>query len=188
MIQGQLDIPLNARGRRQAEALAGRLSRVPLEVIYTSDLSRANETAGMVAARQPGEIPLVATPELRELDYGLWEGLTRSEVAMRFTEDWRTWNKGGRIGSPTGGEDALSLAKRAGRAFDAAVREGKTVLISTHRVTLRTILCHALGLEQTSRNQFAVMNCSLSALECHPEYRPRLILLNDTCHMDGMEI
>ena len=188
MIQGQVDIPLNARGRRQAEALAGRLSRVPLEVIYTSDLSRANETAGMVAARQPGEVPLVAMPDLRELDYGLWEGLTRSEVAGRFAEDWRIWNKGGRIGSPTGGEDALSMAGRAGRAFDAAVLERKTVLISTHRVTLRTILCHALGLEQTFRNQFAVMNCSLSALECHPEYRPRLILLNDTCHLDGMEI
>jgi broad specificity phosphatase PhoE len=183
-----VDIPLNARGRRQAESLAGRLSTVPLDVIYTSDLSRANETARIVAARQPGEVPVAAMPELRELAYGQWEGLTRSEVAMRFKEDWRIWNKGGRIGSPTGGEDSPSLAGRAGRAFDAAVQERKTVLISTHRVTLRTILCHALGLEQTFRNRFVVMNCSLSALECHPEYRPRIILLNDICHLDGIEI
>jgi broad specificity phosphatase PhoE len=130
---------------------------------------------------------VAAMPELRELDYGLWEGLTRSEVSMRFKEDWKTWNQGGRIGSPTGGEDSFSLAGRAGRAFDAAVQERKTVLISTHRVTLRTILCYALGLEQSFRNRFVVMNCSLSALECHPEYRPRIILLNNTCHLDGVE-
>lgn len=168
--------------------MAGHLSTVPLDLIYTSDLSRAKETARIVAARQQGEVPVVAMPELRELDYGLWEGLTRSEAAMRFKEDWRSWNKGGRIGSPTGGEDTLSLVRRAGRAFDAAVQERKTVLISTHRVTLRTILCHALELEQSFRNRFVVMNCSLSALECHPEYRPRIILLNNTCYLDGVGI
>jgi broad specificity phosphatase PhoE len=131
---------------------------------------------------------VVAMPELRELAYGLWEGLTRAEVAVRFKEDWKIWNKGGRTGSPTGGEDSLSLAGRAGRVFDAAVQERKTILISTHRVTLRTILCYALGLELALRNRFAVMNCSLSALECHPEYRPRLMLLNDTCHLDGVDV
>ncbi len=94
-------------------------------MIYTSDLSRASETAKIIAARQPGKVPVVAMPELRECDYGLWEGLTRSEVAVRFAEDWKIWNKGGRIGSPTGGEDSLSLAGRAGRAFDAAVQGRK---------------------------------------------------------------
>lgn len=157
-------------------------------MIYTSDLNRASETAKLVAARQPGEVPVVAMPELRECDYGLWEGLTRPEVAVRFKEDWEIWNTGGRTGSPTGGEDSISLAGRGGRAFDSAVQEGKTVLISTHRVTLRAILCHALGLEQAFRDRFVVMNCSLSALECRPEYRPRLIFLNDTRHLDGVEI
>ena len=157
-------------------------------MIFTSDLSRASETANIIAARQPGKVPVVATPELRECNYGLWEGLTRPEVAVRFAEDWRIWNKGGRTGSPTGGEDSLSLAGRGSRAFDAAAREEKTVLISTHRVTLRVILCYALGLEQAFRDRFVVMNCSLSALECRPEFRPRLIFLNDTCHLNGVEI
>ena len=157
-------------------------------MIYTSDLNRASETAKIIAEHQPGKVPVVAMPELRECNYGLWEGLTRHEVAVRFAEDWKIWNKGGRTGSPTGGEDSLSMAGRGGRAFDAAVQERKTVLISTHRVTLRTILCYALELEQSFRNRFVVMNCSLSALECHPEYRPRIILLNDTCHLDGVGI
>jgi broad specificity phosphatase PhoE len=183
-IQGHTDIPLNARGRVQAEALGSRLAATPLDRIYTSDLARARETAGIIAAAQPLEISVETTQDLRECNYGRWEGLTRDEVSRQFEEDWKNWIKGGRIGSPTGGEDFLSLVLRAGRAFDTASKGQKTVLISTHRVTLRAILCHALGLDHAMRDRFVVLNCSLSALECHPEHRPRIILLNDTCHLE----
>lgn len=157
-------------------------------MIYTSDLSRARETAETIAARQPGEVSVVATPELRECNYGLWEGLTQAEVTVRFAEDWDNWNRSRLTESPTGGEDFLSLTRRAARAFDAAVQGGKTVLISTHRGTLRAILCHALGLDPTDRDRFLVMNCSLSALECRPRRRPRLILLDDTSHLDAVSL
>jgi broad specificity phosphatase PhoE len=185
-IQGKTDIPLNARGRRQAEALARCLADVPLELIYTSDLSRARITAETIAARRPREIPVVAMPELRECDYGLWEGLTRPEAAGRFPDDWSDWIKRGGAGRPTGGEDVLSLAGRTGRVFEQAVGEGKTVLISAHRGSLRAILCHALGLDQTFRDRFFFANCSISALECRPEHGPNLLFLNDTCHLDGV--
>jgi len=153
-------------------------------VIYTSDLSRTRETAEIIAARQPGEVSVVMMPDLRECNYGLWEGLTRAEVALRFAEDWDNWNKRGLTESPTGGENFLSLARRAGRAFDAAVQERKRVLISTHRGTLRAVLCHALRLDPADRDRFLAMNCSLSALECRPRRRPRLILLDDTSHLE----
>jgi broad specificity phosphatase PhoE len=186
-IQGHTDIPLNTRGRGQAESLGSRLAIVPLDTIYTSDLVRARETAEIIAASQPREIPVAIMPDLRECNYGRWEGLTREEVSQQFEGDWKDWIKGGRIGSPTGGEDFISLVRRAGRAFDMAVNEQKTALISTHRVTLRAILCYALGLDHALRDRFVVLNCSLSALECHPAHRPRLILLNDTCHLDDIE-
>jgi broad specificity phosphatase PhoE len=176
---------LNARGKLQAEALAKRLADVPLELIYTSDLGRARITAEMIAAGRPREVPVVITPQLRECDYGLWEGMTRPDVAIRFPGDWNEWMKRGGASRPTGGEDSLSLAGRAGRVFDEAVREEKTVLIAAHRGSLRAILCHALGLEQTFRDRFFVENCSISALECRPGHPPCLMFLNDTCHLDG---
>jgi broad specificity phosphatase PhoE len=156
-----------------------------LDVIYTSDLSRTRQTAEMIAAQQRAETPVVMSPDLRECDYGLWEGMTRAEVAVRFAEDWDKWNKRVLTESPTGGENYLSLANRAGRAFDEAVRIGKTVLISTHRGTLRAILCHALRIDPADRDRFLVKNCSLSALECRPSHPPRLILLDDTSHLDA---
>ncbi len=174
---------MNDCGRAQAEALAVRLASVPLETIYTSDLGRSLETTRIIAAAQPREVKIVSTPGLRECHYGLWEGLTRREAAQRFPEDMAAWRRGGGIGRPPGGEDFLTLASRAGRVFDEAAREGKTALISAHRGPLRAILCHALGFEQTFRGRFLLTNCSLTALECHPEYPPRLILLNDTCHL-----
>jgi len=124
-------------------------------------------------------------PELRECDYGLWEGLTVEEIAQRFQEDWENWLKGGRLGSATGGEDFFTLERRAGLAFDAAAQSGKTVLICAHRGPLRAILCQALGLDRTKRSRFFLTNCSLTALECHPEHLPRLLFLNDTCHLAG---
>ncbi|MHB8771524.1 MAG: histidine phosphatase family protein [Syntrophales bacterium] len=184
-IQGHSDIPLNDRGMRQAEALAARLAAVPLEIIYTSDLSRARVTAELIARRQPRPVAIMARPELRECDYGSWEGLTRPEAAARFPEEWRDWQAG--EGRPTGGEDIAALAGRTGRIFAEAVGNGKgAVLISAHRGSLRTILCHALGIAQDFRDRFDIANCSVSALECPPAGRPLLQFLNDTCHLEGV--
>lgn len=163
--------------------MANRLADISLDLIYTSDLGRACNTAERIAARQHREVPVMMMPELRECNYGLWEGLTRPEVAGRFPGDWTNWAEGKGIERPTGGEDFPSLARRAGSVFDAAVREGKTILISAHLGPLRAILCHALGIEPILRNRFFVANCSLSALECRPEHQPRLMFLNDTCHL-----
>lgn len=176
---------MNERGLRQAQALARRLASVPLDLIYTSDLGRVAETTRIVAAAQPREVPIEPAPDLRECNYGLWEGLKRVEVARRFPDDWAKWQEG--IGRPSGGEDFIALAKRSGRVFDRAAAEGRTVLISTHRGPIRAILCHALGLDQTFRQCFQVTNCSLSALEVHPSHRTRLILLNETSHLNGAD-
>ncbi len=170
---------------RQAEALAARLAAVPLEIIYASDLSRARLTAELIARQQPRSVAVVARPELRECDYGLWEGLTRPEAADRFPAEWRDWKAGG--GHPTGGETIASLAGRTGRLFAEATGNGKaTVLISAHRGSLRTILCHALGIAQAFRDRFEIANCSVSALECPPDGQAHLLFLNDTCHLAGV--
>ncbi len=140
-------------------------------------------TAELIASRQPRAVPVMARPELRECDYGLWEGLTLTEAARRFPDDWKDWQRRGGSSRPTGGEELTALTRRTGRVFDEAAGEEKTVLISGHRGSLRTILCHALGIEPTFRDRFSIANCSLSALECRPERRPLLMFLNDTCHL-----
>ena len=76
-LQGHTDRPLSEYGRRQARELAGELEGEELEAIYSSDLARARETAEIVGERLG--LPVVLDPDLREKDWGTWEGLTAVE-------------------------------------------------------------------------------------------------------------
>src|SRR5437764_266405 len=91
--QGHADRPLNETGREQAEALAEELAGERIDVVYTSDLLRARETAEIVAARLGADV--VALRELREIDVGEWEGLTWPEIEERFPEGARRWHEHG---------------------------------------------------------------------------------------------
>ena len=76
-LQGHTDRPLSDFGRRQARELADRLEGEKLEAIYSSDLVRARETAEIVGERLG--LPVVLDADLREKDWGTWEGLTSVE-------------------------------------------------------------------------------------------------------------
>jgi broad specificity phosphatase PhoE len=91
-LQGHTDTPLNELGRRQALTLADELAGDGIEAVYSSDLARARETAEIVAGRLG--LPVVLDPDLREKDWGTWEGLTgaereRVELAGETTEAHR---------------------------------------------------------------------------------------------------
>ena len=83
-VQGQTDTPLNATGLAQAHALASSLSCVPLDAVYSSDLARARMTAETVA--EPHGLPVEVEVDLREKDFGTWEGLTDVEISQPVSE------------------------------------------------------------------------------------------------------
>jgi broad specificity phosphatase PhoE len=76
-LQGHTDRPLNDCGRRQAKALAGRLAAERIDAVYASDLSRARETAEILGEKLG--LAVVVDPDLREKNWGTWEGLTSDE-------------------------------------------------------------------------------------------------------------
>jgi probable phosphoglycerate mutase len=89
--QGQTDIGLNGSGRAQAAALAERLAGHGIAHVSASDLSRARQTAEIVA-RRLGVATVAVDHALRERGFGVFEGLTREECAQRFPDSWRaTW-------------------------------------------------------------------------------------------------
>jgi probable phosphoglycerate mutase len=143
--QGFADRPLNERGRAQAEELADRLAELPLDAVYSSDLQRARDTAAAVARRhglQPAELP-----ELREVNVGSWEGLTREEAETRFPDGFRRWQNGG-----TGWDDGESYGEMSRRVIGAASSiadryPGGRVLVVAHGGPIRAIHAAALGLD-----------------------------------------
>ncbi len=143
--QGHTDRPLTDRGRAQAQALAERLDGTELESVYSSDLTRARETAAAVAERKG--IELRTLPELREVDVGSWAGLTKAEAEARFPEAFERW-KHGHVGW-TDGETYEAMTERVTAALRriAAEHENAPVLVVSHGGPIRALHATALGLD-----------------------------------------
>lgn len=122
--QGHADVPLNDRGREQAYALAETLAGETIDAIYTSDLSRARETADILGARLG--VTVVVDPDLREIDVGPLEGLTADE--SRAVEGWP--------GEPI--EEHSDRVMRALGRIAAAHPQGR-VLAVTHGGSMRRV-------------------------------------------------
>jgi broad specificity phosphatase PhoE len=128
-LQGHTDRPLNEYGRRQAQRLADELAGEELEAIYSSDLARARETAEIVGERLG--LPVVLDPDLREKNWGTWEGLTpveRDAVEL--------------VGEST--EEHTERTLRALRRIAGRHPDGR-VLVVTHGGSLRRVQVEVLG-------------------------------------------
>jgi broad specificity phosphatase PhoE len=139
-VQGHADRPLNDTGREQARAIAEELARETIDAIYTSDLARARETAELIAER--AGVPFVLEPQLREIDVGEWQGLTRAEIEEQFPEGMRSWHERGHGWEE--GETYEELAERVLTALDRIVRAhpGGRVVVVGHGGTIRAIRAH----------------------------------------------
>lgn len=186
--QGVSDVALSPLGRQQAERLGERLRREEIHACYSSELKRAIDTAGIALAGRSAP-DIVPRPELRELHFGIFEGLTADEIDAshaREFEEWsqrRTWRGMTQL-SPPGGESLEQLEARL-IPFVAEVadrhRDG-TVLLVCHNGPLRVAVCHWLGLGIDHWWQLQTDYAGLTVLEKGPRGRV-MTLFNDTCHL-----
>lgn len=141
--QGHSDRPLTERGREQAHALADLVASEEIDAVYTSPLSRARDTAEIVAAR--AGLEPIALPELREVDTGSWSGLSRADVEARFPEGFSRWRSGG--SGWEGGETYEEMAERVIGALRTIAEDHPDgrVLIVSHGGPIRAIHAAAEG-------------------------------------------
>lgn len=139
--QGQADVPLNATGRAQAEALATQLQGRTFMALYTSDLQRARETADILA--RVVALPVQGEPRLREINQGEWEGQLVTAIKTRYTELWAQRTTDPANLRPPGGETVAEVAARMYAALDdiAYAHPNESVLIVSHGLALATVLC-----------------------------------------------
>ena len=181
-IQGKTDIPLNEAGLRQAEFLAAALENRKLEAVYASPLSRALATAELVA-RQSG-LTVQILPQLREVDFGLWEGKGWREVEASYGEDFRRWDQDPARAAPTGGESRESCKKRCRQAIEELIRrEEHCVALVAHGGILVHLIDYLLR-NQMQRERIIVKNARISTVEYDPQTGlGTLLVLNDTAHL-----
>ncbi len=181
--QGQSNTPLNETGLHQAEQIAKRLSKETIHAIYSSDLSRALDTANKIQALQPTAKTVITDTRWRELSFGDWEGLTYQEMSAQSPELFKAWMKDPLTVSTPNGETLAQLAERVKAAFDEIKREHKdqTVLVVAHSGSLQSLLAVTLGVDLNRYWQFRISQASLSELNVY-EDSVVLNLLNDISH------
>lgn len=183
-VQGQIDIPLNATGRRQANAAAHGVAGHEFSALYSSDLLRAHQTAETMARSR--RLPLRLEAALRERHYGILQALTAEEARVRHPQASQRHAERDPDYTFEGGENLVEFARRVMDGFEALVRRhaGETILVVTHGGVLDILYRHATGRTLQGKRDFAVPNAALNWLE-HDAEGWRVLLWADRRHLEA---
>lgn len=181
--RGRVEIELNETGRKQARLAADRLAAMGLAAIYSSPLRRAVDTASPTA--EAAGMPVMEAPEISDVDYGAWQGLTVAEAGERYPEVFSTWRQAPEAVRFPGGEGMQDVYDRASRFVDSlqAKHAGQAVALVSHIVVCRMLITHFLGIGPGRFWKFGLGHCSLSIFEVRDDGLPIATAINDVCHL-----
>lgn len=180
---GETDVLLSDAGRQQLHLLAARLKDEPIEAVYASPMKRTVESAEILCA--PHRKPVTTRNELREISHGRWEQLTRAEVEKQFPDEYMQWEADPFSFAPQGGETGIAVTARALPVIleIVASHPSGTVLVVSHKATIRLLLSSLLGFDPRSyRDRLEQNPACLNILDFKGATRARLVLFNDISH------
>ena len=164
-MQGHTDIPLNTNGEKQAQAIAKDLKNIQLDIIYSSPLSRALDTATIINNHH--KTKLITDNALRERQFGELEGKTYEEInayhpSLLFNASWNFPNY-----RPPGGESVNDIKTRVSAFAQNILKknQGKSILIVSHGVTLRILIGTFIGVPPEQLTQLRIKNAALTVIE-----------------------
>ena len=174
---GCSDPGLNEAGRRQVERLIPAIAAREPDRVYSSPLRRALQTAGPIA-RSVG-LPLLVDRRLREVDYGVWDGLSKGEVERDFLPAWQAFQSDPVRNTPPGSEPLGSVQERAESVLGHLL-PGTSILVA-HKTFLRVLLCLIRGESLNTYRSLDLRLASISVIDLGmSEAKP---VINDTSHL-----
>ena len=183
--QGHWDGKITSLGKKQIDALADRFQGMQIDALYSSDLSRAMETAG---ALQRGRVlKLRTTPELREMCMGAWEGEAWEDIAWRYPDQMKYFSHDPEKLTVPGSERFDHVQQRIEDALlkIAKENEGQTVAVVTHGMAIRCFLCRAMGIPSSGIDGILHGdNTSVSLLEVQ-DGKFNVVFYNDNSHLSA---
>ncbi|MBE0582628.1 MAG: histidine phosphatase family protein [Desulfofustis sp.] len=164
---GSTDIALSPEGMVQVRRSASLLKPIAFDACYCSPLQRCRHTLELLDL---AIAPLISE-ELREIDFGVWEGLTLAQIAERDQENLDRWQRErGRFSFP-GGEGIETFSGRVAGWFDSlAARGQQRVLVVTHAGVIRRALCHLLGLGHDHVYTFGIKEAGVTLINHRPDF------------------
>jgi probable phosphoglycerate mutase len=180
---GSSGVELSDQGRWQAARLGDRLAAQSLAAVYSSPLSRAFDTAAIIAGRCGLDVQ--GREGLREIGHGRWEGKTRDEVEHLYADEYASWEADPFTFAPAGGESGVAVLARALPVIREVVtaHAGQQVLVVSHKATLRLVLSSLLGFDARGyRDRLDQSPACVNVVDFKDPVRARLMLFNDTSH------
>lgn len=148
VFRGRADVDLNRVGLKQAELLGKYLSNWELEAIYSSPLRRALDTANMVAGYQ--KVAVRVAEGLTDFDYGEWQSVPEQEVKKLYPALLNEWHSNPHKVRTPGGESLEDVRRRVVELInDILPRHRGNVLLVSHRVVIKVLICYLLGLDNS---------------------------------------
>jgi alpha-ribazole phosphatase len=178
--QGQTDVPLSETGRGQAERVAEKLADEKVFAIYSSDLSRAYETASIIAKQHGLEVK--KSKALREINFGLWEGMDRQVITDEHRDLYQQWLDNPMETRTPQGENFIEVQSRALTALREIASEhpNETVIVVAHGGLIKAVICEYLD---GGFWEFPQGNTAVNILE-YKNGDFRFVTLNDLSHLD----
>jgi broad specificity phosphatase PhoE len=180
-IQGRIQhVMLNEVGIRQSQLLAKRLERERIDVVYSSPLERALQTAEIIAELHGASI--ITHAGITERNHGTLEGMTKEEFKMKHPKVFLTYQKTKEMPGIKGAESLKDLKERGFATFMEIVSEnpGKNILVVSHGGILRGIISAVSGMKSTEIRQ---PNCCLNIIK-HDGKNYRVAAVNDVSHLE----
>ena len=165
LMQGWKDTPLNDQGRKQARALVSFFNDEQIDVVYASDLSRARETAQIIANSLHKEVYI--DKQLREMYLGSWEGHSWQEIEAEFAYFFNKPENEKNALNIHSGESYIEFQLRAFQTFKKIVQlnSHKNIMIVTHGGVIREIIATIMKINQVQKDAIPIRNCSVSMIE-----------------------
>lgn len=163
---GVTDISLNKNGIEEASKLKEKLNKEKIDIVLSSPLKRAVETANFLSDN------IVLVDELREINFGLFDNLTYDEIVKKYPAEHKMWLKAPYDFKFPKGESSLIMHKRVSAYIDKLLSKNKmgTIVIVTHAGVIRCIISHLLGLDYKYNWHFKIENCSINEFQIDNEY------------------
>ncbi len=180
--QGQEDVDLNKTGKIQAGLSAQALDDVDIDAVCSSDLSRALDTARQIADLH--QLDVRQFSNLREIDFGNWEGKTYEKIIEQEKERFQEWlNNPGKT-SPPAGENMDEFQQRVCKAFEKILNiSGQKIAVVAHGGTIRVYIQHVLGIPLHNYARLHFDNAGISKIKFFQE-SPVVTQVNSIGHLN----
>lgn len=183
-IQGFKESNLTTKGKKQAQAAGNFFKNIPLDIIYSSSLKRAYDTASII--NKTKNIDIIKTDLLKEGNFGIWEGKTLEEVLSIDKDNYIKWISVPEKCNIKNGETLDDIRIRTSK-FLENIGEGKheNILIVAHSTVLKILMLNILDIPNDYFKNLSLSNTGISKIEVK-DYNNVLKYYNSTSHLEGV--